>query len=334
MLVERFLKIITEVEQLHVKWLDDVKVSITPEEGFEWLIPEITIKDINDLEEALLEYLDTIMRSDLKSTKTDAKHDEDYFLWILIKNLCNTDCDEFCEYVKKQTQFFHDETFSEYSTVTSLGELDDGYSIEVKRSEEYYGTETPFVMVFYKKNNHIKYEMPLIRYGIYQDSISGQRVARIYSIQQKKLYGEGNALIASVKSSFSSVNSGIKKFRDVPPTMVACFATFCGLLYSRKIYDIEIVDFIPRRYLRFRDAETDEEKDRIQSSATDKFIKTALRVAQSLNGVEVIAYPNDIDSNLHIRLDERIIQNSLQTSNTTNQYLMLGLKSIENQKTL
>ena len=273
------------------------------------------------------------MNSPIKSAKIDEKHDRDYYLWILVKNLTNSDCMDFAEFVRKHTQFFLDNTFSEYSTSTTLGILDDGYSLEIKRAEEYYGTETPFILKMWKKDKHIKYEMPLIRYGIYKSETSGQYVARIYAIQQKKAYDETPAVI-NVKRSFSSVNSGIKKFRDVPPTMVATFSIFCGLLYSRGIQNIEIVDLIPRRYLRFKGAGTEEDRDKIQTHATEKFIRVILRVATSLTGIDVLSYPGDADSYLHIRLNDSILQNNIDSQNTTNQYLNLGLKSAETEKTL
>lgn len=332
-LVNRFLQVIENLEKVTVKYTSDGGIIIEPSEDIEWLIPCIFIKDANELESALLDYIETIMNSPIKSTKMDDKHDMDYYLWILIKNLTNADCMDFTAFVKKHTQFFLDNTFSEYSLSTPLGVLGDGYSLEIKRSEEYYGTETPFILQLWKKDKHIKYEMPLIRYGIYKSETSGQYVARIYAIQQKKTYNETQPVI-NVKKSFSSINSGIKKFRDVSPSMVAAFSLLCGLLYSRGIQDIEIVDFIPRRYLRFKGAETDEDRDRIQMHATEKFIKVILRVASSLNGIDIISYPGDIDSYLHIRLNENILQNNIESPNTTNQYLNIGLKSVEISKIL
>ena len=116
--------------------------------------------------------------------------------------------------------------------------------------------------------------------------------------------------------------------------MVATFSLLCAHFYGREIQDIEIVDFIPRRYLRFKGAKTDEDRDRIQMHATEKFIKFILRVASSLNGIDIISYPGDIDSYLHIRLNENILQNNIESPNTTNQYLNIGLKSVEISKIL
>lgn len=301
--VNTFFNEICSIDGMSVV-IEDNKARLIPPKSKYYYMPPIIINDLSRLNIALGEYIYAVMCTHIRSTIMDKRHDVKYFLGILNKNLSNYDSLHFEEYVENYTQFILDETFSKYKDKTLVGRAGE-YDLLVKRSEEYYGLETPYLFKAFKKNKHIEYELPLIRYGIYTNK-KGEKVVRIYAIQRKRNY-VNNSLVQDVKASFRPINSGVKDYRDVAPSMVACLTMFVSLLHQEEIRHIEAVDYVPRRYTHFLGAKTEEERDLIQYRATNKFLKLFLRLSNQIDGFNITSVPNDIDSFLHITLDDELV---------------------------
>lgn len=296
---------------------------LIPPKAKYFYMPKIQIQDRDCLEVALREYLLAVSNTPIRFTKMDAKHDVSYYLGILTKNLTNADYEHFERYVEIFTQFILDDTFQEYDEKTLIGVMDGEYSLFVRRYSEFYGSETPYAFKMWKKDNHMEYELPLIRYGIYQNK-RGEKIARIFMVQRKKLYRD-NAFVRRMNKSFSPINSGVKEYRDITPSMVACMTIFIGMLHQEGIRRIEVADFIPRRYMHFKGVTTEQQRDNIQFHATDKYLRLFLRLNNHLEGLDILAYPNDINSFMHIRMQDKITSRS----KGLNPYLELGLHSKE-----
>ena len=188
--------------------------------------------------------------------------------------------------------------------------LDKENEIFVRRTEEYYGAETPFVMRFYIRNKHIEYELPLIRYGI--AGKPDNQTAYIYMVQRKKKYGDAQLQhTKEIDKIINQVNSGVKSMRNVTPSMIFVSTLFVGMLQREGINTIVIPDFLPRRYAHFHNVSTEEQRDDIQRHATNKFLEIFLRLGEQLDGFTITALPNDIDSFMHVKLGQ--IQNGIFT---------------------
>ncbi len=305
-IVEEFFKMIKEIDGFSAKKTENGIVFVPPKSKY-FYIPKIVVNDLCRFKDALDNYIDAVLNTDIKSTKMDAKHDVPYFLFCLIKNLSNYDYNNFEEYIEKYTEFIKDETFSKYNQKTKIGMLDERNSILVRRTEEYYGAETPYVMKTFIKNNHIEYELPLIRYGVSGDK--NGKTAYICMVQRKKQYGDSK-FAKEIDKLINQVNSGVKNMRDVTPSMIFVSTLFVGMLQHEGINDIVIPDLLPRRYSHFQNVTSEEQRDNIQYNATNKFLKIFLRLEEQLDGFKINALPNDIDSLMHIS-----IQNKLKSKN-------------------
>lgn len=76
-----------------------------------YLFPNIVIKDVYSCEKALEEYIETTKSVDIKSTKYDENHQEDYFLFALHKNMCNEDFQDFESFVRRRNNSIKDKSF-------------------------------------------------------------------------------------------------------------------------------------------------------------------------------------------------------------------------------
>lgn len=312
LIVEEFFKMIKEIDGFSAKKTKNGVVFIPPKSKY-FYMPRIVVNDLVRLKEALDNYISAVSDTDIKSTKMDEKHDVPYFLFCLIKNLSNYDYNNFEEYIERYTEFIRDKTFSEYNQKTKIGMLDERNSILVRRTEEYYGSETPYVMKTFIKNSHIEYELPLIRYGI--SGSKNDKTAYVYMVQRKRQYGESK-FAKEIDKLINQVNRGVKNMRDVTPSMIYVSALFVGMLQHAGINNIIVPDFLPRRYAHFQNVTSEEQRDNIQYHATDKFLKIFLRLEEQLEGFKITTLPNDIDSSMHISVPHKLKSRNRFLDNT------------------
>lgn len=307
-LIQEFVDMIKHIDGYTAKKVEKGIVLIPPKSKY-YLLPKITINDLIRFKNALDNYISVIQSSNLKSTKMDEKHDITYFLFCLIKNLSNYDYNNFEQFIERYTEFHEDNTFSEYDKKTKIGMLDEENSIMVKRTQEYYGFETPFIMKTFVNNKHLEYELPLIRYGI--AGKPNNKTAYIYAVQRKKRYGDNQLKFTKeIDKKINQVNSGVKSMRNVTPSMVLVSTLFIGMLQNEGISNIIIPDLLPRRYIHFTNVSSEEHRDEIQNHATNKFLNIFLRLENQLDGFNITALPNDIDSSMHISVPVRLKSNN------------------------
>ena len=94
------------------------------------------------------------------------------------------------------------------------------------------------------------------------------------------------------------------------------------MLQSKGINKVKIVPYLPVRYLS-RDIaakkatdpnvrkEREERNKRIQTNATEKFLRTFRRAAYHIKGVEIVSYPYELDENMNIELHGKEINNEI-----------------------
>lgn len=261
--------------------------------------PNIIIRDMGEFESALQEYINLINSNPKLFYKIDDRHTVENYLFYLIKSINNTDCQDFSSYIKRFCSYLQDENFDEFNYSILLGQLND-YNLYARRCEEYYGSETPYTMHFYVEAPGLKFEMPLVRYAISDDT------AYIYSVQRKRLYNNRYTRIRQVNSLFNNVNKGVKCDRNITPSMLCSLTVFLGMLKANNISHIKADGFLPRRYGYFNGITQDDDRDGVLYNSVDKFFKLLLRVSNQFQGIEITSFPFDVDSYISLSIDDEV----------------------------
>ncbi len=272
--------------------------------------PEVTVKerDIPRLQTALDRFLkNTYVKNPIYAREVDAN----YLLTWLVKNMTNSDCEDPVSHVDRYADFVADETFDNMRTPVRLGRMDETVFYSYNTEEFEAGLETSNLFLFFAENGKETAMLPFLRYGI--ENSGENKTAYIYAIQRRKV-PEGE-LSEGLKRVFAKANSGVKEHRDIQPSMLCVLASFTGMLNAKGIQDVKVPDFIVRRWGEFWDSTSEESDIAIQTSATNRFLNTFQRLTNQFEGIEVTAFPNDIDSFMHLTIAEDTHSNNemLQT---------------------
>ena len=301
-----------------------------------YLIPTLVIKNKENFNKLLTEYL-VLAKSKYDLTKyyealefDDIENPEHIINKLILTTLwANATYDDFNwseEFLRKQILFLKDNTFSEYNEPTIIGysEMLGGY-LEIENIPEPILNETPTslkISLIEPKTNE-RYTFPLVRYGIKDDK------CYIYAVQKNKKFDVDNNFkkkvnrrLFKIGENFDTKNDTYENYKegnlkDVSASFVVASNIVLGLLSSKGINDIVVPSILIERWnakeknivLRSKKEEKPKEyietnKDEhngIQSNLTEKLLRTFLRIISHNNTFEVIAYPFDIDSSLHIR---------------------------------
>jgi len=306
-------------------------IFLTPQRKHEYYRPNTVVKNVDLLESKLEQYINAIQNSGKNFYKIDDEHTISTYFYYLIKTLTNSDSQDLLEYIDVFIGFLKDDNFSSLKDECKIGRIALGeeehqkYDVLAKRTEEYYGSETPYTMRYALDRRGFKYTMPFVRYGI-----AGEE-AYIYSIQRKGKVKFRYPRMREIHGSFNRVNSGVKYERDITPAMLISATMFMGMLIGAGIKKVKVADFLTRRFGHYNGINSDfEEASRIQSNITNKFLRTYSRLVAQFNGIEITSYPNDIDSYLSIKLGDEI-----SSSNPLlNEFFQLGYESSRKQDDL
>lgn len=301
-----------------------------------YLIPTLVIKNKENFNKLLTEYL-VLAKSKYDLTKyyealefDDIENPEHIINKLILTTLwANATYDDFNwseEFLRKQILFLKDNTFSEYNEPTIIGysEMLGGY-LEIENIPEPILNETPtsLKISLIEPETNERYTFPLVRYGIKDDK------CYIYAVQKNKKFDVDNNFkkkvnrrLFKIGENFDTKNDTYENYKegnlkDVSASFVVASNIVLGLLSSKGINDIVVPSILIERWnakeknivLRSKKEEKPKEyietnKDEhngIQSNLTEKLLRTFLRIISHNNTFEVIAYPFDIDSSLHIR---------------------------------
>lgn len=301
-----------------------------------YLIPTLVIKNKEIFNKLLTEYL-ALAKTKYDLTKyyealefDDIENPEHIINKLILTTLwANATYDDFNwseEFLRKQILFLKDNTFSEYNEPTIIGysEMLGGY-LEIENIPEPILNETPtsLKISLIEPETNERYTFPLVRYGIKDDK------CYIYAVQKNKKFDVDNNFkkkvnrrLFKIGENFDTKNDTYENYKegnlkDVSASFVVASNIVLGLLSSKGINDIVVPSILIERWnakeknivLRSKKEEKPKEyietnKDEhngIQSNLTEKLLRTFLRIVSHNNTFEVIAYPFDIDSSLHIR---------------------------------
>lgn len=301
-----------------------------------YLIPTLVIKNKESFNKLLTEYL-TLARTKYDLTKyyealefSDIKNHEQVINKLILTTLwANATYDDFSdseEFLRKQISFLKDNTFSEYNepTIIEYSEMLGGY-VEIENISEPILNETPnsLKISLVEPETNEKYTFPLVRYGIKDGK------CYIYAVQKNKKFDidnnfkkKVNRKLFKIGENFDTKNDTYENYKegnlkDVSASFVVASNIALGLLSSKGINDIVVPSILIERWnakekniiVRSGREENKEEyietnKDEhneIQRNLTEKLLRTFLRIISHNNTFEVMSYPFDIDSSLHIR---------------------------------
>lgn len=301
-----------------------------------YLIPTLVIKNKENFNKLLTEYL-TLARTKYDLTKyyealefSDIKNHEQVInkliLTILWANATYDDFSDSEEFLRKQIAFLKDNTFSEYNEPTIIGysEMLGGY-VEIENISEPILNETPnsLKISLVEPETNEKYTFPLVRYGIKDGK------CYIYAVQKNKKFDidnnfkkKVNRKLFKIGENFDTKNDTYENYKegnlkDVSASFVVASNIALGLLSSKGINDIVVPSILIERWnakekniivrskrkkepQEYIETNKDEHNE-IQRNLTEKLLRTFLRIVSHNNTFEVMSYPFDIDSSLHIR---------------------------------
>ena len=125
---------------------------------------------------------------------------------------------------------------------TSIGNL----NYEVSKQSIQQETPYCFKSYFEKEINGelAKYSLPRVSFGI------SNGVCYIYAIQNKDTKINTNSIYnLEVRNKFRTINSGIKKYRNVTPSFVVALSLFISFLKENNISKVSVVTPLPLRQM-------------------------------------------------------------------------------------
>lgn len=337
-------------------------ISAKKEDDGRYLIPTLVIKNKENFNKLLTEYLN-LAKDKYDLTKyyealefSDIENYEQVINKIILTTLwANATYDDFTEseeFLKRQISFLKDNTFSEYETPTIIGysEVLGGY-IEIENINETIMNETPYSLKIslIEPNTNERYTFPLVRYGIENGK------CYIYAVQKDKKYDVDNKFkkkvnrrLFQIGENFDTKNDTYENYKegnlkDVSASFVIASNIVLGLLASKEINDIVVPSILIERWNAKETgiiekskrqensvdyiATNKDEHNNIQSNLTEKLLRTFLRIVSHNKTFEVTSYPFDIDSSLHIRTSSE-----LECNNTLLNETFLIAEKVNNKK--
>ena len=247
-------------------------------------------------------------------------------------------------FLEKQIKMMSDDSLSKYDNEVIIGNVKSlGNNIlSIKNDVSENWNENPNEFRFriyhgesYREDKYLNYYylLPLVRYGIYEKN--GIKTCVIGSIQNKSINDFGSDFDKKMERKKYKLNKNISEeyIEGIEPKNLLSLALFIDVLIKENIYDIEIpclyvldneyhkkwskelvYQFQERYKGNNKKAYYEEDKktieriykkeDLISDLKSSKYIKLFERLMYQYNSFEIISYPFEVDSNLHIRLNK------------------------------
>lgn len=315
---------------------DNIKIEAEKIDDGSYLIPTLVINNKNNFNKLLTSYLEQAKEKyDLSMYYEEIRSENiinyeqiinKIILSLLWSNATYDDFEQPENFLKKQIAFLKDETFSEYVEPTIIGYCENlGGYIEIENIKENILNETPYALKIsiIEPETNERYTFPLVRYGIEDNK------CYIYAIQKNKRFDIDNRFKKKVNRRLFQIgenfdiendvfdNYGEGNLKDVSASFVVASNIALGLLASKNINDIVIPSILIARWNAKESGiivkskkennkeeyinSSKEEHNKIQNNLTEKLLRTFLRIVSHNKTFEVLSYPFDIDSSLHIK---------------------------------
>lgn len=287
-------------------------------------IPTLYISNKEEFELLLQKYVE-LAHSFYDINYYDNEHD--YIKAIITFLFTNMTVEEFFnpnDYLRKRISFFENKLPYDVNEYFEFGNSDYIGNITAKLNNEPIYEETPYSLNFETDNS----KFPTVRFGIYND------IVYIYAIQNRKdciVDKKTNRILYKINNNFDTTNESYDNINDFEnltgvtnSTIVA--ATLALSFFLKHGYtDVRMPSFLPVRYNakeltrerkmdKYKNEENFEEINQesidinmgIQRNISDKFIRSFRRIDYHFDNININSYPFDVDSYLHLTMNEEI----------------------------
>ena len=303
-IVSYFFKSIIEKGKYKVEVLED-RVFIKSREEQEYYKPVIIVKDLERLNDSLINYVNTLntFYQD-KEDNLEQYHDLTYFFNKLLFNMTNEDASDLASYIDRCSLTFKKDPLESYEEKKMVAQMDNS-KFYAQRILESPGLETPYYMLFQMENNGKTYELPIVRY-----TNPTEDTCMIYAVQM----GRGrnyNYQDPEYKNVINKLNSGLKEYRNVPPNFVLSLSLFLKMLSEHNIHNIMIPDYLFGRYKKYLGANTTGRSDAILERILNRYMDLLCRMDNQIEGFDIQTYPNELDSFMRIKINQLSSKNEM-----------------------
>ena len=303
------------------------------------LIPTLTIHNKKEFDELLCKYVDLCL--DFYGTnnyKEEILNCENYNVdrtspekLIMTTLWANATFDDFLEpeeYLRKRISFL--ENSEEVSFNTNYSELLKG-SINFNVEKDKLVFETPNkIKIKLVSEDNLEYEFPEVKFGIYNDKVYFYAIQNNHK-EENSYSKKVNRLLFKIGEGFDTNKDNYEIYeegnlKDVSASFIVALNIAISYFHSLGYKDIVVPNMLPARWnskisvlerkydlgkISYKEKINLEEKIiDIQKNLTEKFIRTFLILAHHYDGMNIESLPLELDSNLHISLDDELVSNN------------------------
>ena len=297
-----------------------------------FLVPTLIIKNKQEFDSTIREYMSLAYNFYNSKNQNCTYTAEDLLVYAFV-DLNLEDYNDPVKYFRRRIGFIKDNTFTDFSNsnIIEYPHMQGIGYCEALRGRLFAHEavakpqlETPkeFRFILYTDDNST-FTFPVIRFGIYDNT------AYIYSIQQIKRLNDYSTFGKKVDRALYQINKGFDtkedtyenyeegNLSDVTPSFVVALTMFIGLLKSKSIENVVITPFTVVRWnnkiannivlASLHDGAFNphdalfKTQEAIYRNVNEKLIRTVLRLCYQIKNVEILTYPYELDSSMHIR---------------------------------
>ena len=294
------------------------------------LIPTLMIKDREMFNELLVQYVN--MASDYydddnfeEDILNDKAYDEKYMICkekaimaFLFANATVEDFNDPISFLKRRIDFINNHQ-DKHIDLGYSGMLDCNLVLNIEKDIINNEGSSQFEIKAVSEGE--EYTFPRVKFGISDDTLY------IYAIQKKKR-NETNSLSKKINRKLYKVGEGFieTEGEENPKDVTASFLVVLNMAisyFNRMGYDKIVMPSIlierwnAKRFSNIKrqeygnisdeeKKELDEDQEYIQSNLTNKLIRTFLRLACHYNNLDIVFFPYEVDSSLHVAINNDI----------------------------
>ena len=296
------------------------------------LIPTLMIRDKNEFDRLLVEYVnlamnfyddsnfdDEILNNNLYDKELRICK-EKVILSLLFANATIEDFNNPIDFLKRRINFIYNDLSGSYD----FGYMDmfNG-DLSLNIDKDIINNETPYQMIIKVKSmNGEDFVFPKIKFGISDDTVY------IYAIQNKM--NDDNSFCKKINRVLYKVGEGYndtdliendENLKDITASFLVSLNIVISYLYNNGYKRMIVPSLLMERWnakrisnllkIKFKKMDDDSanklinEQDYLQQNLTNKLIRTFLRLGCHYNNIDVLSFPFELDSCLHIGINDK-----------------------------
>ena len=296
------------------------------------LIPTLMIRDKNEFDRLLVEYVnlamnfyddsnfdDEILNNNLYDKELRICK-EKVILSLLFANATIEYFNNPIDFLKRRINFIYNDLSGSYD----FGYMDmfNG-DLSLNIDKDIINNETPYQMIIKVKSmNGEDFVFPKIKFGISDDTVY------IYAIQNKM--NDDNSFCKKINRVLYKVGEGYndtdliendENLKDITASFLVSLNIVISYLYNNGYKRMIVPSLLMERWnakrisnllkIKFKKMDDDSanklinEQDYLQQNLTNKLIRTFLRLGCHYNNIDVLSFPFELDSCLHIGINDK-----------------------------